>query len=68
VIGKPLLVKLEGDHEAETIPRQVLGTTVAIGKPTNHITHSPRSREGRREMGERGYVLAGDLRGRLPVV
>jgi len=68
MIGKPLLVKLKGDHKAETIPRQVLGTTIAISKSTNRIAYSPRSGEGRREVGERSYVLAGDLRGRLPVV
>jgi hypothetical protein len=63
-----LLVKLEVNDEAETIPLQILGSTIAIGKMTNRITYSPWSREGRREMGEGIDVFAWDFRGCLPVI
>lgn len=68
VFNEPLLVKLEVKDKAETIPFELLRTTIAISKPANRITHSPRPWEGRREMGKGADVLAGDLRGRLPVV
>jgi len=69
LLGKPLLVEVEVDDKAESIPLQLLGTTtITIGKSTNRITYSPRSGEGRREMGERSDMLAGNLRGCLPVI
>lgn len=47
VLDKFLLVKLEVNDKAETIPLELLGTTIGIGKSTNGITYSPRSRKGR---------------------
>lgn len=47
VLGKFLLVKLEVDDKAETIPLELLGSRIGIGKSTNGITYSPRSRKGR---------------------
>ena len=51
MICKLLLEKVEVDDKAETIPFQLLGTTITIGKSANRITYGPRSGEGRREMG-----------------
>jgi hypothetical protein len=68
VLGKLLFVKLQVDDKAETIPLELLRTTLAIGKLSDGITHGPRSREGRREMGERVCVLAQDLRSCFPAV
>lgn len=68
VLSKLLLVKLEVDDKAETIPLGRLRTTLAISKLSNRVTDSPRSGEGRREMSERVGVLAQDLRGCLPVI
>jgi hypothetical protein len=56
------------DDEAETIPLEFLRTPLTAGKLSDRITHGPRSREGRRELGEGVDVLAQDLRGSLPVV
>ena len=68
VLGKLLLVKLEMDYKAETVPFVLLGASLAACKPSDRITYSPRSRERRREMSERVDVLAKDLRSGLPVV
>ena len=68
VLGKLLLVKLEVDDKAETIPLWRLRTTLTVGKLSNHIADGPRSREGRREMSEGADVFAQDLRGCLPVI
>jgi len=68
VLGKLLLVQLEGEDKAETIPLQLLRGSFPIGKSTDRITHSPRSRERRREVREGIDMLARDLRGRLPIV
>ena len=61
MLGKLLLVELEGDDKAETIPLELLRTILAIRKPTDRITHGPRPREGRRELCEGVDVLAGNL-------
>jgi hypothetical protein len=68
VLGKLVLVKLEGDDKAETVPLEFLRTTLTIGKSTDRIAYRPRSWEGRREMREGGDVLAEDLGSGLPVV
>jgi hypothetical protein len=68
VFGKLLLVKLEVEDKAETIPLELLRTAVRIGKLSNRITYGPRSGEGRREMSEGIGVFARDLRGCLPVI
>lgn len=52
MFDKLLLVQLEVDDKAETIPLQILGTTIGVGKPANRVTNSPRSREGRWKLGE----------------
>jgi len=63
-----MLVQLEGDDEAETVPFELLGTSLTIGESADRITYSPRSRERRREMSEGINVLAGDLGSSLPVI
>ena len=68
VLGELILVKLEGDDKAETVPLELLRTALTSCKSTNRIAYSPRPREGRREMIERVYVLAGDLGSGLPVI
>jgi hypothetical protein len=68
VLGKLLLVKLEVDDKAETIPFVLWGTTLSVGKLTDSVTNGPRSREGGREMSEGVGMFAGDLRSGLPVV
>jgi len=68
VLSKLTLVKLEGDDKTETVPLELLRTALTCCKSTDHITHSPRPSEGRREMVERVYTLAGDLGSGLPVV
>ena len=68
VLGKLLLVKLEVDDKAETVPLEFLRTTLTSGKLTDRITYSPGSREGGREMNEGAGVLADDLGSGLPVV
>ena len=68
VLGKLMLVNLEMDDKAETVPLELLRTTLTIGKSTDRITYSPRSGEWRREMREGAGVLADDLGSRLPVV
>jgi hypothetical protein len=52
VLGKLLFVKLEVDDEAETVPLELLRTTLTIGELSDRITNGPRSREWRRELGE----------------
>jgi hypothetical protein len=61
VLGKLLLVKLERDDKAETIPLELLRTILTIGKSSDRITYSPRPREGRREVREGADVLAHNL-------
>jgi len=56
------------DDKAETIPLELLRTAITTGKLSDRITHGPRSREGRRELGEGVDVLAQDLGSGLPVV
>ena len=68
VLCKLLLVQLEGEDKAETIPLELLGAGFAAGKLSNRITHSPRSGEGRWKAGEGIDVLARDLRSRLPAI
>ena len=68
LLGKPLLVKLEMDYEAETVPLELRRTALTVGKSADRITHSPRSREGRRKLGERAGVLAEHLRSGLPII
>ena len=68
LLGKLLLVKLEMDDKAETVPLELLRTALTSCKSTNRIAYSPRPREGRREMIERVYVLAGDLGSGLPII
>jgi hypothetical protein len=67
-LGKPLFVKVEVDNKAETIPLELRRTSLTTGKLTDRITHRPRSREGRRKLGEGIDVLTQDLWGGLPVV
>jgi hypothetical protein len=67
-LGKPLFVKVEVDDKAEAIPVELLRTTLTVGKSSDRISDGPRSREGRRKMGEGVDVFAQDLRGCLPVV
>jgi hypothetical protein len=68
VLGKLLFVKLEVDDKAETIPLELLGTTLTIGKLSDRITNGPRSRERRRKVSEGADVFAQDFRGGLPIV
>jgi hypothetical protein len=68
VLGKLMLVKLEVDDKAETIPLELLRTVLAGCKSTDRITYSPGPGEGRREMIEGAYVLAEDLGSCLPTV
>ena len=68
VLGKLLLIKLEVDDKAETIPIALLGTTVTTCKQTDGIAYGPRSGEGRRETRKGVDVFAQNLRGGLPVV
>jgi hypothetical protein len=68
VLDKLLFVKLEVDYKAETIPSELLRTTLATCKLTDGITHSPRSGKGRRELGEGAGVLAQNLRSGFPIV
>ena len=68
VLGKILLVKLEVDDKAETVPIAFLGTTVTISKPTYGIAYGRRAGEVRREMRKGIGVLARNLGGGLPVV
>jgi hypothetical protein len=60
-LGEPLFVKVEVDDKTETIPLELLRTTLTAGKLSNCISDGPRPREGRRELGEGVGVLAQDL-------
>lgn len=68
VLEEFLLIKLEVNDKAETIPLELLGPRIGIGKSTNGITHSPRSRKGRWKVGKGTDVFTRDLRGCLPVI
>jgi hypothetical protein len=56
--GKVPLKEIEVDDEAETIPLEILRVTITIGRPDNRVRHSPRCKEGRRNMRKGGDVFA----------
>jgi hypothetical protein len=68
VLRELLLVKLQREDKAETVPLELLRASFPAGKSTDRVTHSPRPREGRREVSEGTDVFARDLRGCLPIV
>ena len=68
LLGKLLLVKLEMDDEAETVPLELRRTALTVGKSSDRVSYSPRSREGRRELRKGGGVLAEHLGSGLPIV
>ena len=62
-----MLVKIEVDDKAETIPLELLKTVLTIGKLIGR-TPTALNREGRRETREGAGVLADDLGSSLPAV
>lgn len=68
MLGKLLLVEIEVDDKAETIPFELVRWTLAVSEQPDRVTDCPRSREGGRELSKRVDVLTGDLRGSFPVI